>query len=269
VAKVFSGFFLTLCCACAALPQKKVLDEKSFRTSLQEQFAERRSLSADTVLRLKTPENNIQQNGSVVLSQSGQMRLDIRGPHGGVLLVLVVDGNNISFLDLHGGRYVESTMGNQQITQVFPFLPLLSLGQQWGELLLGNIQPAKGAKFQALESGQGLWIWEEMNQVSKVVKADSGAHIWTQEKERLEHHLQAETQGQKILSYRVFSKGDELLKIDYEKWRSDGFVGEMKIVLPRRDTILDLSFRDVQKNLDFSPDIFKLKAPKGVEKEIW
>ena len=160
-------------------------------------------------------------------------------------------------------------MGNQQIAQVFPFLPLLSVGQHWGDLLLGNIEPAKEAKFKALESGEALWVWEEMSQVSKAVKTENGVDIWTQEEELVGHHLRVDAQDQKILSYSVFSKDEELLKIDYQKWRSDGFVGQMKIVLPRRETILDLSFRDVQKNLEFSPDIFKLKAPKGVEKEIW
>ncbi|MDP7039632.1 MAG: DUF4292 domain-containing protein [Myxococcota bacterium] len=255
--------------ACAGSTQFKKINLEQLQTRLLGQFDERQSVSADTVLRLETPQGKLQQHGSMVISRDGQMRLDIRGPHGGVLLVLVIDGAKLYFLDLQAGRYVESATDNQQVAEVFPFLPPLSLGRQWGDMLLGNIEPGEGAKLQTPDSGEHVLVWEQMTLVSKMVKSKTGLDVWSQKNALLEHRLRVNAQNGKVLGYTIFSKSDQLLKIDYEKWRSDGFIEQMKIVLPQRETVLELSFRDVQKNLDFSPNIFKLKVPKGVRKEIW
>jgi len=255
--------------ACAGSTQFKKLNLEQLQTRLLGQFDERQSVSADAVLRLETPKGKLQQHGLMVVSSRGQMRLDIRGPHGGVLLVLVIDGTKLYFLDLQAGRYVESATDNQQVAEVFPFLPPLSLGRHWGDMLLGNIEPGEEAKLRALDSGEHVLIWEQMTLVSEMVKTNTGLDVWSQKKSLLEHHLRVNAYSGEVLGYTIFSKSAQLLKIDYEKWRSDGFIEQMKIVLPQRETVLELSFRDVQKNLDFSPNIFKLKVPKGVRKEIW
>ncbi len=229
IAIVLLAFFSAACAGSVQL-NKLSLDQQL--TRLDGGFHERQSLSADVVLRLDTPEAKIQQHGAMIVSRDGKVRLDIRGPHGGVLLVLIVDGAKLHFLDLQAGRYVESTIGNPQIAEVFPFLPSLSLGRNLGDMFLGNIRPGKGAKLKALASAEHVLVWEQMSLVPKMVKSDTGLDVWEQKKSLLEHRLRVHAHSGEILAYTIFSTGELLLNIDYEKWRSDGFVGQMKIVLP-------------------------------------
>lgn len=233
---------------CAASKKLKPLSTNQLVEKLQEYSSNRKSVSAELVLKLATLEGHVQQRASLVSSDKGRMRLDLRGPHGGVLMVLLLNGQKIDFMNLQENLYVKSDLYNPRVSEIFPFLPQFVLGRNWSDLLLGNIVPPLHFKVEKNGDAMPVLVWFENT---------------------LEHRMRVEPARGRLVTYTIHSEGTPLLHIDYEKWRQDGFVAQMKIVLPRRHITLELHFRDVQKNLNFSPNIFKLRIPEGMREEVW
>ena len=118
----------------------------------------------------------------------------------------------------------------------------------WCDILLGNIVPPEHFEKKKLNSRTEIWTWVEDN---------------------LKHELTIGIKEGKLVTYTISLEGAPELQVDYERWGEDGFLEELKIVLPQRQITLALRLRDLYKNLDFSPNIFKLRVPEGMAEERW
>ena len=84
-------------------------------------------------------QGRVQVAGSLVVQQPDRLRLDLQGPHGGVVRALAVDGNDMTMLDVASDRFFYGPANAATIDDVLDVAPLGLPPSAWVCLLFGIV----------------------------------------------------------------------------------------------------------------------------------
>ena len=213
----------------SAMPSSAHISKEPFSAELEfDTFAEGERLKLD---------------GVWASSRDNQFRIDLRAPTGGVVFSFATDGHRLSCYDARAGRYFEGAALPRSFDLLLPMAPLELDASQWLELLLGNLQIPDDSVFGRADDGTFRAVFRQG-----------------------EHWVEALLDEDGLLSKVTIAPEAPKAVVSYGDRDLAGRSIETLIEDSEGRYRMRMRLRDIRVVEQFRDTVFRIRAPKGVER---
>src|SRR5690606_27374258 len=131
---------LTACSPTIPLPKAFAVNSAAeLHERMRTHFSKVQSLSADMDFRAFADGQRFKSTAVLLVNHPGSMRLDIFGPHGGVLQAFAMNPQEVVLLDMKESRAFRGPPRAATLDALLPVAPLSLPPEFWTEMLLGRL----------------------------------------------------------------------------------------------------------------------------------
>lgn len=247
VMSLFSAFVLSSGCA-RRVPLPEHLRPESTGELLERMRQARvqlRSYSAELQLNYFGEQGRVRTRATLVAQRPDRLRLDVRGPHGGVLRAVACNGTRIQRLDLSAKRFISGPANAQSLDAILGIAPLGLSPKAWLGLLFGEMPvPADASQNYDAREGRFVLTWSKGGQTWRV---------WV-------HPRSARPTRAEV------SRGGALRSVRVDARDGRGLPKKLHMAVDDHSEVL-VRLRDIRYAPELEADVFQIQPPAGVSRQ--
>jgi outer membrane lipoprotein-sorting protein len=217
------------------------------RTRLQGAKTSASSYTAEARLTYFGPRGRVRGTASLAVKRPASLRLELLGPHGGVLEAFATNGRELQLSDLKASRFYYGPATPAHIDALLGIATLQAPAERWVELLFGEI---------ALPGDARLSYDDEI-----------GRFVLTWQVDAAVHRVEVDPASSRVVAAEIRREGAVASRVLVEERDERGLPIALRLRVESPPTDVEIRLRDVAYDAELADDVFVLTPPRNVKPE--
>jgi len=192
-------------------------------------------------------EGRVRTTATIAVARPGRFRLEVFGPHGGVIQAAACNGNEVFLLDVGANRFLHGPASPEALDEITALGPLHLGPEAWVGLFFGEVQVPPGAVLRHLEDDEVEASWEIPGGRARATFAGNPLRLRAAE--------------------RVGGAGETVSRVVIHDRDANGLPASLGIAVPGDDVDVQIKLRDLELGPELGAEAFILDPPHGVTPE--
>lgn len=207
------------------------------------------SFSAEARVSYFGPEGRLRGSVTLLVARPDRLRYELMGPHGGPLMAVATDGQQVQVVDFRESRFVQGPATASNLDRLLDLAPLGLPPAGWVALLFGEVTPPPTALL-GYDDAQGAFLlhWQEANRRYTVAVDPVSAQP-------------------RRATIRTGPDNEILSDVEILARDAAGLPTALQVTVPSAQIDMGVRLRDVLPDPPVDAAAFTLQPPRGVTVE--
>jgi outer membrane lipoprotein-sorting protein len=184
---------------------------------------------------------------SLAVKRPAALRVELMGPHGGVLSAFATNGREAQLSDLKSSRFFYGPATPELLDGMLGIAELGLRAEQWVELLFGEVAvPADASLSYDDRNGRFRLVWS---------------------RGELEHRVEVDPESARVTTAELWRGGTLSTRVVVDERDPRGLPAQLRVAVAHPAADVEIRLRDVEFDAAIDEEVFTLVPPRDVAPE--